>query len=622
MSVFYREIGVRISDNKSELSRPLIIFERDRGLEIYFNLIDYAYKFDKKPLNSLKNLVGAYATVTLINPSGYEISRDNVEITEDAKVKFVITEDLADELTEIGTYQLQIHVNNDIKGRDTSVFSIPPFNFEVRERLKGKKSKLFDSEGNELTDKEGYQLMSATSNKVIIFSADQINEYLSSIPAIQREIESLTTNSLAIDKTNSYTNKLGYITPEMFGEIIDGADVTTILQNCIDYAIENNAKVVFTNNKVYCFTNLTIAKPCSIDFNNAILKSYNDDPNTSLLNIGLESDSFETKTLYSSKFNISNILVDLNNKQRKYGVEINCRHLRINRIVVRNAVNNGVYCGGNDGIWIDQILCFGDNRTSTSKGVIINCNNIILGNVECSYFKYGVYVQPTLNDIEISELRVWSDVGESSCIAYGGANFYGHINSLIIGGVKYGIDLNEVTDSGKLNIDNIMVFPSTNFTDWQVVREKFLRQSMGITIGAIYGINDADETLRFKNFNGIVKSLSNYNQRPKIYTKYSNMSESEHSFEQINGLLYQTSWAKVVITDTNSTDLGFTTGINKLWNGITVPVVIVGDDFTPISTNACMFISKDSGFNLRTSTNLNGTYYIKLGSGLPIGYFN
>ena len=436
------------------------------------------------------------------------------------------------------------------------------------------------------------------------------------------EIESLTTNSLAIDKTNSYTNKLGYITPEMFGEIIDGANVTTIIQDCINFAIENSVKVVFTNNKEYCITNLTIPKPCSIDFNNAILKSYNDDPNTSLLNIGLESDSFETKTLYSSKFNISNILVDLNNNQRKYGVEINCRHLRINRIVVKNAVNNGVYCGGNDGIWIDQIHCMGDNKTLTSKGVIINCNDIILGNVECAYFKYGVYVQGASNDIEINKLHVWSDVAESSCIAYGSNSFYGHINSLIIDCVKYGIDLNEVTGYGKLNIDNIMVFPSTNFTDWQVVREKFNRQSMGITIGAIYGINDADGTSRFNNFNGILKSLSNYNQRPRIYAEYSNMNGSGHHFEQINGFLYQTTYATIKITESsNRIDLGFTIGINKLWNDITIPVVILGTDYNPIPTNAVMVITKDNGFSLRLSANLTGTYLVKLGAPLPIGYY-
>ena len=71
MSVFYRDIDVNISDYKSELSKPLIVYERDRGLEIYFNLIRYAYRFDKNPSNLLENLVGAYATVTLVNPDGY-----------------------------------------------------------------------------------------------------------------------------------------------------------------------------------------------------------------------------------------------------------------------------------------------------------------------------------------------------------------------------------------------------------------------------------------------------------------------------------------------------------------------------------------------------------------------
>ena len=436
------------------------------------------------------------------------------------------------------------------------------------------------------------------------------------------EIENLSNNRLMIDKINPYTNKLGYITPEMFGEINNGDDVTSILQNCINYAIENNVKVVFTNNKEYCFTNLTIDRPCSVDFNNAILKCYISDPNTSLLNIGLESDSFDTKTEYSSKFNISNILIDLNNKEKKYGVEINCRHIRINRIVVKNAVNNAVYCGGNDGIWIEQILCFGNNISTTSKGVIINCNDIILGNVECAYFKHGVFVKSALNDIEIDKLHVWSDVEESSCIAYGSTTFYGHINSLIIDCTNYGIDLKLVDGYGKLSIDNIMVFPSTKFTDWQIVKEKFQRQSMGITIGTVYGINDSDTTLRFQNYYGIVKSLPNYNQKPKLYAEYSNMSGSGHFFEQINGFLYQTEFAKIVISEAaNRINLGYTTGINKLWRNFTIPVVILGADYNPISANAVMYIREEEGFELRLSTSLTGTYYIKLGCPLPIGYY-
>ena len=240
MSVFYRDIDVKISDYKSELSKPLVIFERDRGLEIYFNLVEYAYRLDKHPANLLENLVGAYATVTLVNPDGYEISVNEVEITEEAKVKFVITEDLTDELTEIGIYQLQIHVNNDIKGKDTSVFSVPPFNFEVRERLKGRKSELFDSEGNGLTDKDGYQLVSATSNKIINFSADKINEYLNSIPTIQGKIKDLNSQLDTIKNNHLILNIKDF---GATGE--EDQDVTEILKIMLNSITTSSATIKF-----------------------------------------------------------------------------------------------------------------------------------------------------------------------------------------------------------------------------------------------------------------------------------------------------------------------------------------------------------------------------------------
>lgn len=254
MSVFYRDIDVKISNYKSELSKPLVIFERDRGLEIYFNLVEYAYRLDKNPKNLLENLVGAYATVTLVNPDGYEISIDEVEITEDAKVKFIITDDLTDELTEIGIYQLQIHVNNDIKGKDTSVFSVPPFNFEVIERLKGKKSELFDSEGNGLTDKDGYQLVSATSNKIINFSADKINEYLNSIPVMQSEIKEYSNSIPAMQgEINDLNSQLEHIkNNHLILNIKDfGAtgeeeqDVTEILKTMLNSITTSSATIKF-----------------------------------------------------------------------------------------------------------------------------------------------------------------------------------------------------------------------------------------------------------------------------------------------------------------------------------------------------------------------------------------
>lgn len=341
MSVFYRDIDVNISDYKSELSKPLIVYERDRGLEIYFNLIRYAYRFDKNPSNLLENLVGAYATVTLVNPSGYEIGINEVEITEDVKVKFVITEDLTDELTEIGTYQLQIHINNDVEGRDTSVFSIPPFNFEVVERLKGIKNELLDSEGNGLTDSEGYQLVSASTNKTINFPADKINEYLSSIPTIQGEINDINTqldNVMAFKKGQLNNNAEGSV-------YLDSDIILTSFSNNNNLNLKSNNNIISSNNTPIIF------KGPYIYFENMIFE------NTECVNItGVVKVVFKNCTIRNNYrwgiiiANTDNLIIDNctfennglkpNLQETNEGMAINCDKVKNVEIINSKFISN------------------------------------------------------------------------------------------------------------------------------------------------------------------------------------------------------------------------------------------------------------------------------------------
>ena len=487
-------------------------------------------------------------------------------------------------------------------------------------------------ESGELAEIINQEIFSDLNTKIDEIK-DSIVNALTEIVRVDKEIEKVNeqmntnTNDINLLKDNktNYIDKLNIITPEMYGAKADGiTDDTEAIKNCINDAIENEKTVFFTQNKTYCATSIIINKPCSINFNGAILKNILNDLTTPFLVIGDKNYSFDEKTNYSNKYNISNISVDMDSKVRQYAVALYVRHFSLNRIYLRNCNGDGVYCGTNDGIWINEILAFGNKSDidTTASGVIIDANDIILGNVECAYFKNGVKVIANLNDIEIDKLHVWSDANESCCIKYTGTTFYGHINGLIIDCVKYGIDTSSVDGYGKMKIDNIMVFPSTNFPNWKVCKPSFNQQTMGITIGGIYGILDSDTNLRLENFYGIIESLPNYNQKPKIYAEYSNMSGSGHFFEQINGFLYQSEYAQITISEsTNRVDLGFTIGINKLWDKLTVPVVILGSDYNPISANACMIITKDNGFSLRLSQNLTGTYRIKIGCPLPIGYY-
>lgn len=211
MGVFRKDIVANVSDCSTTLDSPLVIYYKDRGLELYFNLVQYRYKFQQAPNNILKNLDGAYASITIVNPSGYMRRYEDIPIERD-KIKFVITQDLTDDLDEIGIYQMQIHINNDVDGKDTSVFSIPPFEFEVKPRLVGRidtDSSLVDNEGNTLVDAEGYTLNSLDNNgtvKIINFNTAKINAILTKADTLDTTNLATTTQlDTKVDKVDGYS---------------------------------------------------------------------------------------------------------------------------------------------------------------------------------------------------------------------------------------------------------------------------------------------------------------------------------------------------------------------------------------------------------------------------------
>lgn len=127
------ELKINNSNSTITLSHPLVFYEDDRGIDIYFKIKEQPYMFSN-PEDMLENVEGFFS-VTIVNPIGVEISRDKLPI-EDSMCKFSLTHDLTDELTEIGTYKMQIHIT-DTDANEDNQYSIPPFEFEVKEKLKG-----------------------------------------------------------------------------------------------------------------------------------------------------------------------------------------------------------------------------------------------------------------------------------------------------------------------------------------------------------------------------------------------------------------------------------------------------------------------------------------------------
>ena len=130
-----RDITVTIKQGKATMKEPLTIYEGDYGIEFSFTLLKFQYKFANTAENIISTLnedvLEAYTTI--VNPQGDELSQQNGEVIDNT-IKFTVTKDMTDELTEIGTYQLQFHLIC-----KHSEISVPPISFEVKERLKGLK---------------------------------------------------------------------------------------------------------------------------------------------------------------------------------------------------------------------------------------------------------------------------------------------------------------------------------------------------------------------------------------------------------------------------------------------------------------------------------------------------
>ena len=128
-----RNVTVKIIKNKARLDSKLYFYEKDYGVTINFLIQEYQFRYDKNPtviLSSINDDV-LYAYTTIVNPMGMELTRQNGAIVDDV-IQFVLTDDLTDELNEIGVYKLQFHIKC-----EHSEISIPPIEFEIKERLKG-----------------------------------------------------------------------------------------------------------------------------------------------------------------------------------------------------------------------------------------------------------------------------------------------------------------------------------------------------------------------------------------------------------------------------------------------------------------------------------------------------
>lgn len=239
---FSKNLTITVRNTVAQLDEPLYVYEKDRNLIMYFKIMDYKYKFDKNPTNvlaSVDDIMEAYATI--VDPNGYELTRQYGEVIED-EIKFVITDDLIDELDEIGTYRIQFHIKC-----QHSEFTIPEISFEVLERLKGFRTvtdegevgdeilnnseSFIDEEGKlHLVWREGDTISSVRLNQMVEVVNNAVDE------EHQRQINEVNRENRANAKLDELETRFSALTTsqQQSAEVIDARDGETSLKARLD----------------------------------------------------------------------------------------------------------------------------------------------------------------------------------------------------------------------------------------------------------------------------------------------------------------------------------------------------------------------------------------------------
>lgn len=245
---FSKNLTITVRNTDAQLNEPLYVYEKDRNLIVYFKIMDYKYKFDKNPTNvlaSVDDIMEAYATI--VDPNGYELTRQYGEVIED-EIKFIVTNDLVDELDELGTYRLQFHIKC-----QHSEFTIPEISFKVLERLKGFRTitdegevgdeilnnseSFIDEEGKlHLVWREGDTISSVRLNQMVQVINNAVDE------EHQRQINEVNRENRANAKLNELETRFSALTTsqQQSAEVIDARDGETSLKARLDRDVKKH----------------------------------------------------------------------------------------------------------------------------------------------------------------------------------------------------------------------------------------------------------------------------------------------------------------------------------------------------------------------------------------------
>ena len=134
--MIFTDRTVTVKSGASSINEPVILYRGDREVEIRFTLKEEApFRFNKEAgTNIIENSEAAYGQLIIKAPNNLPAIFSEIAPTNKGRIVFKITEEMIDEIAEVGNYSFQIRLfDENISSRVT----LPEVNggIEIREPI-------------------------------------------------------------------------------------------------------------------------------------------------------------------------------------------------------------------------------------------------------------------------------------------------------------------------------------------------------------------------------------------------------------------------------------------------------------------------------------------------------
>lgn len=122
--MIYRNLTLTVKDDSIRMSNKIVLFREDGNIELSIRIQGLNYRFESDSFE---------CSCVIKRPNGSFIYKDYLPIDDNGLIHMVFDKMMFDELSEVGTFYIQLSLHSDSSHSDRVTLS--PFSFEVQKQL-------------------------------------------------------------------------------------------------------------------------------------------------------------------------------------------------------------------------------------------------------------------------------------------------------------------------------------------------------------------------------------------------------------------------------------------------------------------------------------------------------